>query len=251
MKYRILVAIGVFFLMLTGYMYWGNPVSYKPSLEAVKILEKGRCKKSVDSGLTWTYYVFLPDPGKAKKKGFILYPGGLVDARAYAPLMQAIAAEGYLGIIVSMPFDLAVFGYKRAGTIMGRYPEIEKWALGGHSLGGVMACRYVRTADATIAGLILWASYPSNSFRVDTIPLKALSICGTKDGLTKVSDIEASKQHLPAGTQFVEIQGGNHSQFASLSKKDFLYRGDEPAAISPARQQQEIVRATINFLKTL
>ncbi len=105
---------------------------------------------------------------------------------------------------------------------MSRYPEIEKWALGGHSLGGVMACRYARASAAKISGLILLASYPSHRFRVDDMTLKALSVFGTRDGLTKLSDIEASKQHLPAGTQFVEIQGGNHSQFCSLSKKDAL-----------------------------
>ncbi len=67
------------------------------------------------------HYVFLPDRSKAQRKGFILYPGGLVDPRAYAPLMQAIAAEGYLAIIVSMPLDLAVLGYTRAGI---RYEQI-------------------------------------------------------------------------------------------------------------------------------
>jgi hypothetical protein len=251
MKYRILLASGFFLLVLTGYMLWAKPFSYKPALEALDIIVKSQSAQKIDLGWDGTYYVFFPDRSKDQRKGFILYPGGLVDARAYAPLMQTIAAEGYLAIIVSMPFDLAVLGYTRAGILMNRYPEIEKWALGGHSLGGVMACRYVRSSAAKISGLILLASYPSHRFSVENAMLKAVSIFGTRDGLAKLGDIEASKQHLPAGTQFVEIQGGNHSQFCSLTKKDQLYRGDNPASIPRAQQQQAIIRAIVDFLKSL
>ena len=251
MKYRMLLTSGVFILLLAGYMLWAKPFSYKPAQEALDIIGTSQSVQKIDLGWGGTSYVFLPDRSKDQRKGFILYPGGLVDPRAYAPFMQAIAAEGYLAIIVSMPLDLAVLGYTRAGVVKSRYPEIEKWALGGHSLGGVMACRYVRSNAEKFSGLILLASYPSHRFRVDDMTIKALSVFGTRDGLTKLSDIEASKQHLPAGTQFVEIQGGNHSQFCSLSKKDNLYRGDNPASIPYAQQQQAIIRATVDFLKSL
>jgi len=251
MKYKMLLASGVFILLLAGFMLWAKPFSYKPAQEALDIIGKRQSTQKIDLGWGGTSYVFLPEPGKAQRKGFILYPGGLVDPRAYAPLMQAIAAEGYLAIIVSMPLDLAVLGSTRAGILMSRYPEIEKWALGGHSLGGVMACQFVRSSAAKISGLILLASYPSRRFRVDAMTFKTLSIFGTRDGLTKLSDIETSKQDLPAATQFVEIQGGNHSQFCSLSKKDNLYRGDSPAAISLAEQQQAILRAIVDFFKNI
>ena len=251
MKYRMLLATGVFLLLLTGYMLWAKPFSYKPAQEALDIIGASKSAQTIDLGWAGTHYAFLPDRRTDQKKGFILYPGGLVDPRAYAPLMQALAAEGYLAIIVSMPLDLAVLGYTRAGILMNRYPEIEKWALGGHSLGGVMACRYVRSSAEKISGLILLASYPSHSFRVEHMTLKALSIFGTRDGLTKLSDIEASKQHLPAETQFVEIPGGNHSQFCALSNKDSLYRGDKPASIPYAEQQQAILKAATNFLGSL
>jgi hypothetical protein len=251
MKYKMLLAAGCLLLMLTGYMLWAKPFSYMPSPQALESIGEGQGAQTIDLGWDGTCYVFLPDRNKEKKKGFILYPGGLVDARAYAPLMQAIAAEGYLAIIASMPCDLAVFGYKRAGAIMGRNPGIEKWALAGHSLGGVMACRYVRSENAKISGLILLASYPSDRYRIDQLPLKALSIFGTRDGLTKLSDIEASKQHLPAGTKFVEIQGGNHSQFCSLTAHDQLYRGDNTASIPYSQQQQAVIGAMVDFLNSL
>jgi hypothetical protein len=42
-----------------------------------------------------------------KKVGFIVYPGGRVDYRSYAPAGHAIAAKGYWIVIVRMPLNLA------------------------------------------------------------------------------------------------------------------------------------------------
>ncbi|MBN2106115.1 MAG: alpha/beta hydrolase [Deltaproteobacteria bacterium] len=248
----MLLVYGCIVLLLAGFMVWAKPFSFKPAPEALDGIAKSQSVQKIDLGWGGASYVFLPDRSKAQQgKGLILYPGGLIDARAYAPLMQALAAEGYLAITVAMPLDLAVFGYKRAAAVLKQFPEIEKWALGGHSLGGVMACRYVRSSPAKIFGLILLASYPSSRFRVDNMNLKALSIFGTSDGLTKLSDIEESKQHLPVDTQFSEIQGGNHSQFCFLKKKKQRYPKDNPATVSRAQQQQETMRAALDLLKKL
>ena len=248
----MLLASGFILLLLAGYMVWAKPFSFKPAPEALDIITKSRSVQKIDLGWDGTSYAFVPDRTKAQQgKGLILYPGGLIDARAYAPLMQAIAEEGYLAITVAMPLDLAVFGYKRAAAVLKQFPEIEKWALGGHSLGGVMACRYVRSSPAKIFGLILLASYPSHRFRVDAMKLQTVSVFATRDGLTKLSDIEESKQHLPVETQFSEIQGGNHSQFCFLKKKNQRYPKDNPATISHAQQQQETIRAAVDILKRL
>ena len=223
---------------------------YKPAPEALDIIGKSPNVRKLD-GSDGTFYAFFSGCGTAAKTGFILYPGGLIDAPAYAPLMQGIAAEGYTAVIAAMPLNLAVLGSSRAGKIMARFSEIEKWALGGHSLGGVMACRYAKSGDARISGLVLLASYPSRRFSVEHMPLKAVSIYATEDGLIKQSVIEASKQNLPEDTHFVGIQGGNHSQYCALAPQNNLYRGDNPASITPAEQQQAIVRAVADFLGTI
>ena len=41
--------------------------------------------------------------------GFIFYPGGKVEHRAYEPLLAELAEEGVLCVLVKMPFNLAVF----------------------------------------------------------------------------------------------------------------------------------------------
>jgi hypothetical protein len=75
--------------------------------------------------------------------GFIIYTGGRVDYRSYAPLAYAIANEGCLTVIVPMPLNLAVFGSNSANDLIASFPNITSWAIGGNSLGGSMAAQYV------------------------------------------------------------------------------------------------------------
>src|ERR1044072_6850330 len=41
--------------------------------------------------------------------GFIFYPGGRVDYRAYAPVLHEIAAQGYFVAVVKVKLNLAFF----------------------------------------------------------------------------------------------------------------------------------------------
>jgi len=51
------------------------------------------------------------------ESGFIMYPGGRVDARSYAPAAHSIAAHGFLVVIVPMPLNLAIFAPKVPWTL--------------------------------------------------------------------------------------------------------------------------------------
>lgn len=198
------------------------------------------------------YYLFLPKE-KAPTKGFIFYPGGAVDPRAYAPPLHALAAKGYLAVLVAMPNDLAFFGHKRARDVINAYPDITTWALGGHSLGGVASCWYAKQFTDTVAGVVLWASYPSSTFSLARKQIRVMSIYGSKDGLTTLDEIEDSKQDLPADTQFVEITGGNHTQFGWYEGEPDtgLQKNDNPADITREEQQAQVVEATAGFLEQL
>jgi hypothetical protein len=193
------------------------------------------------------YYAFEPkraDP----KVGFIIYPGGLVDPKAYAPPAHAIAAAGYLTVIVKMKNDLAVSGYKKANEVISDYTGIEKWIIGGHSLGGVFSCKYAHEFSDKLDAVVLWASYPSENFRIDDKDLKAISIYGTKN--LNIENFAASAEHLPPDTPFVIIEGGNHYQFgwydASLCPEGM---DRTPADITIEEQQEIIIQSTADFLK--
>lgn len=195
------------------------------------------------------YYTFEPQR-KEPMVGFIIYPGGLVDPVAYAPTAHALAAKGYLTVIVKMKNDIALGqSAQRANTVINDYRGIEKWAIGGHSMGGAGSSAYAKDFTESIVGVVLWASYPSQLFRIDDKDLRVISIYGTNDGLVTLEKIEDSEEHLPPDTQWVPIEGGNHTQFGWYdTSPDPLQPDDNPADITREEQQAQIVQATAGFL---
>jgi len=86
-------------------------------------------------------------PKENNGKGVIYYPGELVEPLAYSHFCSIMAEKGYTCIIVSMPLNLAVLDSNKALEIFNEYSYVERWAIAGHSLGGVMACRFLKDFD--------------------------------------------------------------------------------------------------------
>lgn len=206
------------------------------------------------------FYEFLPAES-IPTEALIIYPGGCVDAGAYAPLAHDIAAAGYLVALVPMPDYIALYGKGRADEVIENYPEIQKWSIAGHSLGGVAASGYVGNITGSyknsnkINGLILWASYPAETLYLNTYPIEAILIWGTNDGGMDITDVNNAKDNLPPDTRYVTLQGANHSQFGwygeDANDYDFVQPDDELADISREQQTDLIVRYTLSFLDSL
>jgi dienelactone hydrolase len=192
-----------------------------------------------------SHVTFTPADGNGT--GVIIYPGGFVDPRSYAPAARRLAEAGSLVVIVEMPLGLAVLGPNRADSVIEDHPEIDHWVIAGHSLGGTMAARYAADHPESVDGLILWAAYPENSVDLADWTGETATVFGTRDGLTTIDDIEQSRDHLPPDTAFVSIEGGNHAQFGWYGDQ----RGDHPATISRPEQQRAIVNATAAVLNDL
>jgi pimeloyl-ACP methyl ester carboxylesterase len=177
--------------------------------------------------------------------GLLFYPGGRVDARAYAPPARELAAQGYLVAITPMPFNLAILDPERANAVIAAHPEIEHWLIGGHSLGGATAAIYANRQPQAVDGVVFWAAYPpdSDSLAART-DLLVTSISGTLDGLATPAKIAATAPLLPPGAQMVPIEGGNHAQFGWYGDQ----AGDNPATISREEQQRQVVAATLAAL---
>lgn len=228
---------------------------YRALPEALEALESDNAV-TVSTQFVWTAlnvnYVFEPRAAEPLA-GFIIYPGGLVDARAYAPAARAIAEQGFLAVIVNMPFEIAFLGKNRAAGIMREHPEIELWAIGGHSLGGVVACAYAKDNPDKVDGVVLWAAYPSSSFSIADKDLDVVSIYSTNDGLTTLDEIDDSRDDLPPDTQFVAIEGGNHTYFGWYYgyQGGELQQNDNLADITREQQQQQLIEATTGFLRQL
>jgi pimeloyl-ACP methyl ester carboxylesterase len=181
---------------------------------------------------------------KEPRTGLIPYPGGRVDPRAYAPAAAAIAQEGNLVVVVPMPLDLAVLAPDRADDVVAAFPDIERWAVGGHSLGGAMAANYAHSNPEAVQGLVLWAAYPTGSDNLSGYQLAASSIYGTREGLETEDEILASRDLLPPDTHWIATEGGNHARFGWYGPQ----AGDKEATIGREEQQARVVAATLQLL---
>lgn len=176
--------------------------------------------------------VFSPEEPNA---GLIFYPGGKVEYTAYAPLMQALAEQDVLCVLVRMPFHLAVLDMNAADGIAERFPQVDRWYLGGHSLGGSMAANYAASHGEDYAGLVLLAAYATKD--LTATDLDVISLYGSQDGVMRMEKYETYREMLPEDTVEYVIEGGNHAGFGSYGAQD----GDGEAAIS----REEQIRMTV------
>lgn len=231
----------VLLLATAGFVIWAeSPLGPMP--EALAALETDNAVRVE----TDPWFTFRPQ-AQAPTSGVIIYPGGRVDPRSYAPAARALAEKGHLAVITPMPLNLAVLDSGAAADVVTAHPEIETWVVGGHSLGGTMAARYAEANADVVDGLMLWASYPADDALAAHTEPAVLSIYASNDGLSTTDEIEASREDLPADTRWVEIVGGNHAQFGWYGEQP----GDGQATISRIEQQEQIVTETAGFLEEL
>jgi len=239
----ILVGVlAIIMVAVVGFVVWAQD-AHPPESEALAALNESRAIE-IETEPWLTFYPTSLE--KPVTTGLILYPGARVDPRAYAPLARLIALRGYRVVIVPMPLNMAFFAPRRADEVIAAYPEIQTWAVGGHSLGGAMSALYVdRVAPDSVAGLVLWAAYPARQNDLSGAEgLTALSIYATRDGLMTEEEFEASRALLPPNTRWVTIEGGNHAQFGAYGPQ----QNDQPATISQISQQGMVVEATVLLL---
>lgn len=178
--------------------------------------------------------VFEPAEADA---GFIFYPGGKVEYSAYAPLMQQLASEGVLCVLVEMPFNLAVMDINAADGIPQQYPDIESWYIGGHSLGGSMAAAYLEENADDFDGLVLLGSYSTTD--LTSTGLEVISVYGSEDGVLDMEKYNENKANLPDDYKEVVIDGGCHAYFGSYGPQE----GDGKPSITGEEQIDITVNA--------
>lgn len=159
----------------------------------------------------------------------IFYPGGKVEALAYIPLMEHLAQEGVLAVLMPMPFNLAVLAKDAAAGIPELFPEVEHWYMAGHSLGGSMAASFAGENTAWVDGLILLAAYST-----DPVDVPVLSIYGSEDGVLNMDKYDKYRSNLAELTEVV-LEGGNHAGFG-------FYGPQEEDGTASMTNQQQIAR---------
>ena len=214
----ILLAALLLLGALAGLIYVRDAYPAQPAAVAA-MAGNGQITVTANGKLT----VFSPPHPTA---GLIFYPGGKVEPEAYAPLLTACAQRGLLCVLVPMPGNLAVLDADAADGIPDRFPDITRWYLCGHSLGGAMAASYIAGHPAAYDGLILLAAYSTADLRASG--LRVLSVYGSEDGVLNREKYAAAAQNLPPDAEEFVIEGGCHAYFGDYGSQ----AGDGEPAIS-------------------
>lgn len=218
----------VLVLSVTGIGFYTSKY-YRASDEALATFASGEV-------LSERVTVFRPaetgdeEPVAGEAVGLIFYPGGKVAVEAYAPLMKSLAEKGIICVLLEMPLNLAVLDSDAAEGIDEILPDVERWYVGGHSLGGAMAASYAADHVESLEGLVLLASYSTKD--LTNSGLDVISIFGSEDQVLNCQSYEENRTNLPDDAVEVIIEGGNHAQFGDYGVQE----GDGTATIGGEEQ---------------
>lgn len=209
--------------------------SFRTQGVAREVLQSGPTVAVVDDAASLQ---FLPTQPRGAT-GLVFVCGAGVSAKAYAPLLRPLAEAGYVVVIVRLPYRIAPLeSHKQAAVervfrTMAEHPQISQWVLAGHSLGGALACRAAAlNAEAFTALVLIGTTHPKEQ-DLSALPLPVTKVFASQDGVAPRDRTLANKRFLPATTKWVEIKGGNHSQFGHYGHQLL----DGRAAISRESQQ--------------
>ena len=238
---RILFGIGIPVLVLI--LLFGACVIYlsdyyhaEPEAIAAFAVSRAVEEKTLDGGDP----VF--DPGDARN-GFIFYPGGKVDHAAYAPLMRALSANGVLCVVCRMPFRLAVLDVHAADSVRAAFPDVERWYVGGHSLGGTIAAFEIAAHRGAYDGLVLLGSFATEDLSDE--PIRVLSVYGSEDRVLDRERYAENRKNLPESTEEVVIEGGCHAYFGMYGRQ----KGDGEPTIANAEQIRITAAEIIRWMR--
>lgn len=196
----------------------------------------------ISEGRTDAGLVLRPAEDQESVTGLVFQPGAKVAPEAYATRLSSLVTElGMTVVIADPPLHLALLDRRDLDELTADAPEVETWLVGGHSMGGVQACRLAEDADA----LVLFASYCANDLSSTDLPV--LSLAGSEDGLSTPEKIAEHRDLLPQGAMMVEIDGASHASFGDYGPQS----GDGTAGIDDAEMDAAIEDAVAELLRTL
>ncbi len=177
-------------------------------------------------------------------KLFIFYPGGLVRPQAYTWLGVALAPLGVRTLIPVFPVDLAVTAPNRADQLIS-LAEGKPVVVGGHSLGGAMAARYVLRHPDAATGLVLMGAYSADGDDLSALPLEVLVLAAENDGLASVEEVRAGTPRLPETAKLKIIRGSVHGFFGRYGPQ----AGDGLPTVTRAAAERQIIGTLHKFFR--
>ncbi|WP_234003814.1 alpha/beta hydrolase [Nocardiopsis sp. SBT366] len=180
--------------------------------------------------------------------GIVFYPGARVEADAYvASWAPVVARTGATVVVPDLRLNLALVDSARGESAVDAAPGITEWYLGGHSMGGAFAAQHLGSGNGDVAwaGLILWASYATESADLaDRDDLAVLSVAGGRDGVLVPAEVTERRANLPADAVTEVVEGMNHAQFGAYGEQS----GDAEPELTDDQAHEALADVTADFL---
>ncbi|WP_350349028.1 alpha/beta hydrolase [Agromyces sp. G08B096] len=234
---RVLLAVlGVLALLVVVFLVYAHTVMMGERPAALRAWTDD----AVEITSTETGIVIAPVEGDTGE-GLVFVPGAKVDPYAYLDKLAGVAEASGLTVVITKPtLNLAFFDTRPLAAFTALAPEVDRWYVGGHSLGGVRACQLA--ADEEAVGLILFGSYCATD--LSESDLRVLSVSGTADGLSTPAKIDAASGLLPADAVFTELEGVNHADFGDYGAQP----GDGASGVDDETARRLIAEAVADFV---
>ena len=177
-------------------------------------------------------------PVNPRDAALVFLCGSGVTARAYVPLLRPIAEAGYRVVVIKLPWRFAPLdthkdeAVRRAHAAIATHPHTS-WVVAGHSLGAALATRVVRREPKTAGAMVLIGTTHPKEIDLSAFTIPVAKVYGSNDGVAPPERMLANRRLLPGQTKWVEVRGGNHSQFGHYGHQLF----DGEATISREEQQ--------------
>jgi len=188
---------------------------------------------------------FLPASTNGRT-ALVFICGSGIAAEAYAPLLRPVAEDGFPVFVVELPYRFApleshkLAAVDRARRVIAAHPEVRNWVIAGHSLGGALAARMARVDPGSVSAMVLVATTHPKDEDLSFLRSPVMKIYASNDGVAPADRVLANRGLLPPHTKWVEIEGGNHSQFARYGHQLF----DGSATIG-REEQEALTRSAI------
>jgi hypothetical protein len=178
----------------------------------------------------------------ALEVGLLFYPGARIEPSAYVAKLAAIAEAANIQLAIGSPsLNLAFLSINQADDMRTALPGATRWFVGGHSLGGSMACVYASSHSDTLEGVLIFGTYCGTD--ISNSSLRVLSINGGRDGIFPPTVISERRHELPSNAHMVLVPGMNHAQIGNYGPQS----GDNEPTISDTEARQALVESVKAF----
>ncbi|MES2436556.1 MAG: alpha/beta hydrolase [Patescibacteria group bacterium] len=226
----VLTLITLLLIAVISFVIWAKQI-YKA--DQTKLQEFLNTNKDLITVTEHPKYWEIAPNATTSTKGVIYYPGAKVDPQAYFYKLESIVtstSSPSILFVTKPPLNLAIFSIGQAGKIIDTHPEIKTWTLGGHSMGGAMACEYAKNHAEKFETLLLVGTYCNSD--VSSKNFKVVNIHGSLDGVLTPEKLSAYSSNLPTSQRDFPIEGMNHAQAGNY--------GNQKGDLMPTKSDEDV-----------